>query len=139
MSSGTRAASACSAARVTFSPTTAPIEPPMNPKSMTQMATGISGDGAGAPQRRVAHAGRCLGGGQPVDVGLAVDEAERVHRLEAGVVLDPALVVDQLLEPVEADSRKWWPQVGHTRIALSSCLLNSIDSHDGHFVQRSGG
>ena len=28
------------AARVTFSPTTAPIEPPMNPKSITQMAMG---------------------------------------------------------------------------------------------------
>ena len=42
ISSGTRSASACSAARVTFSPTTAPIEPPMNPKSMTQIATGIS-------------------------------------------------------------------------------------------------
>ena len=39
--SGTRASSACSAARVTFSPTTAPIDPPMKPKSMTQIATGI--------------------------------------------------------------------------------------------------
>ena len=38
-----------------------------------------------------------------------------------------------------ADRRKWWPHVGQTRIALSSCLLNSIDSHDGHFVHRSGG
>ena len=37
--SGRRWASACSAARVTFSPTTAPIEPPMNPKSMTQIET----------------------------------------------------------------------------------------------------
>ena len=99
MISGTRSASACSAARVTFSPTTAPIEPPMNPKSMTQMATGDAADGAGAPQRRVAHAGRRLGRRQAVRVALAVDEAERVHRLEAGVVLDPALVVEQLLEP----------------------------------------
>ncbi len=37
--SGTRSASAPSAARATFSPTTAPIEPPMNLKSMTTMAT----------------------------------------------------------------------------------------------------
>ena len=36
-----RARGRASAARVTFSPTTAPIEPPMNPKSMTQMATGV--------------------------------------------------------------------------------------------------
>ena len=40
---------------------------------------------------------------------------------------------------VSADSRKWWPQVGQTRIALSSCLLNSIVSHDGQRVHRSGG
>ena len=38
--SGRRLARAYSAARVTFSPTTAPIEPPMNPKSITQIATG---------------------------------------------------------------------------------------------------
>ena len=38
MISGTREARAYSAARVTFSPTTAPIEPPMNPKSMTHSA-----------------------------------------------------------------------------------------------------
>ncbi len=41
ISSGTRAARACSAARVTFSPTTAPIEPPMNPKSMTHTASWV--------------------------------------------------------------------------------------------------
>ena len=38
--SGVRVLRAASAARVTFSPTTAPIEPPMNPKSMTQMTSG---------------------------------------------------------------------------------------------------
>jgi hypothetical protein len=38
--SGVRLASAASAARVTFSPTTAPIEPPMNPKSITAATTG---------------------------------------------------------------------------------------------------
>ena len=36
---GTRSASAPSAARATFSPTTAPIDPPMNPKSITTIAT----------------------------------------------------------------------------------------------------
>ena len=39
--SGVRVSSAYSAARVTFSPTTAPIDPPMNPKSMTQIAIGV--------------------------------------------------------------------------------------------------
>ena len=41
---GTRSASAASAASVTFSPTTEPIEPPMNAKSMTQIDTGIARD-----------------------------------------------------------------------------------------------
>ncbi len=39
---GMRSRRAASAARATFSPTTAPIDPPMNPKSMTQIATGRS-------------------------------------------------------------------------------------------------
>ena len=38
MTRGTRSARAPSAARATFSPTTAPMEPPMNPKSMTRIA-----------------------------------------------------------------------------------------------------
>ena len=83
MMSGTRAASACSAARVTFSPTTAPIEPPMNPKSMTQIATGRPSMAPVPHTRRVAHAGRGLGRREPVRVRLLVDEAERVDRLEA--------------------------------------------------------
>ena len=88
--SGTRAARACSAARVTFSPTTAPIEPPMNPKSMTHRATARAADRAGPPHGRVAHAGRQLGRGEPVGVGLLVDEPERIDRLEVRVVLVPA-------------------------------------------------
>ena len=140
MTSGTRAASASSAARVTFSPTTAPIEPPMNPKSMTQMATGVP------PMVPVPHTAASrmpvdgLGRRQAVGVGLLVDEAERVDRLEAGVVLDPASRGRAAARAGwRRDSRKWWPQVGQTRIALSSCLLKSIASHDGHWVQRSGG
>jgi hypothetical protein len=39
--SGARAFSAAFAARAIFSPTTEPIEPPMKPKSMTAIATGI--------------------------------------------------------------------------------------------------
>ena len=138
--SGIRAARAYSAARVTFSPTTAPIEPPMNPKSMTQIATGVPVDRAGAPDRGVAHPGRGLGGGEPVRVGLLVHEPERVDRLQAGVVLlERVLRRAAARGAPAADSRKWWPQVGQTRSALSSCLLNSIVSHDGHWVHRSGG
>ena len=137
--SGSRESRAYSAARVTFSPTTAPIEPPMNPKSMTQIATGVPPMRARPPDRRVAHPGRRLGGREPVRVGLLVDEPEPIDRLQAGVALRPRARVEQLVEPRRADSRKWWPQVGQTRSALSSCLLNSIVSHDGHLVHRSAG
>ncbi len=53
----------------------------------------------GPPHGRVAHAGRRLGGDEPVRVGLLVDEAERVDRLEAGVALRPRPGVEQQLEP----------------------------------------
>ena len=72
--------------------------------------------------------------------GLLVDEPERIDRLEAGVaLLERAVVEEHARAAPSADSRKWWPQVGQTRRTLSSCLLKSISSHDGHFVQRSGG
>jgi len=38
---GSRSSVASSKVRVTFSPTTAPMEPPMKAKSRTQMATGL--------------------------------------------------------------------------------------------------
>ena len=41
MISGMRSARAASPARATFSPTTEPIDPPMNPKSMTHIDTGL--------------------------------------------------------------------------------------------------
>ena len=132
MTSGTRLASAYSAARVTFSPTTAPIEPPMNPKSMTQIATGVPPIGAGPPHGGVAHAGRGLGRGEAVRVGLLVDEPERVHRLQAGVALRATCPwSSSCSRRAAADSRKWWPQVGQTRSALSSCLLKSISRTTG--------
>ena len=96
--SGIRAARACSAARVTFSPTTAPIEPPMNPKSMTQSATSVRADVGRAPHGGVAHPGRGLRRGQSVRVRLLVDEAERVDRLQAGVPLVHDAVVGELLD-----------------------------------------
>ncbi len=88
--SGSRDSSAASAARVTFSPTTAPIEPPMNPKSITQIGDGSTVDGGGPPDRGVAHPGRGLGRLEAVRVRLLVDEAETVDGCEARVALDPA-------------------------------------------------
>ena len=97
--SGTRAASACSAARATFSPTTAPIEPPMNPKSITQIATSVPAI-APVPHRAASRIPvASLGGREPVRVGLLVDEPERVDRLQAGVTLGPRPVIEQMAEP----------------------------------------
>jgi hypothetical protein len=99
MISGMRSAMAASPARATFSPTTEPIEPPMKPKSMTHIETGLPPIVADAPDRRVAQAGRELGGHEPVRIGLEIHEAERVDRLEVGVALHERAAVDQLLDP----------------------------------------
>ena len=95
MISGTRSARAASAARVTFSPTTAPIEPPMNPKSMTQIATRAALDAAGPPDRGVPQARRELRGGDAVGVRLLVDEPERVADCEPGVALVERALVER--------------------------------------------
>ena len=73
----------------------------------------VAAHGAGAPDRRVAHAGRELGGGEPVRIGLLVHEPERIHGLEAGVVLRPGAAVEQLLE----SRRGRQPEV----VAAASC------------------
>ena len=138
--SGSRWSRAYSAARVTFSPTTAPIDPPMNPKSITQIATGRPSIEPVPQTAASLHAGRELGGRDPVRVGLLVDEPERVDRLEAGVALDERAVVER---GARAGRRPTGGSGGRTTgrpaWTLSSCLLNSISSQEGHFVQRSGG
>ena len=58
-----------------------------------------SADGAGPPDGRVAHPGRGLGRLEAVGVGLLVDEAEAIHRLEARVALGPRTRVEELGEP----------------------------------------
>ena len=139
MTSGVRDSRACSAARVTFSPTTAPIEPPMKPKSMTQIATGMEPI-APVPQTAASR------------IPVAVCAATR--RSGYGFwSTNPSGSTDcrpasrsahvpwssSRSSRAAADSRKWWPQFAHTRRVLSSCLLKSISSHEGHFVHRSAG
>ena len=122
--SGTRSARACSAARVTFSPTTAPIEPPMNPKSMTQIATGRPSMRAGAPDRGVAHArsraGRPRSGpgrssGRRTRADPPTRGRRRARRTSRGRGAARGASA--------ADSRKWWPQVGQTRSDLVELLV----------------
>ena len=136
MTSGIRAPSACSAARVTFSPTTAPIEPPMNPKSITQMAIRVP------PIAPVPHTAASR---IPVAAWAAASRSGYgFWSTKPRVSTDWSPGSRSAHVPgsrswsrrAAADSRKWCPQFGHTRMALSSCLLNSIVSHVGHFVQR---
>ena len=139
-SSGTRSASACSAARVTFSPTTAPIEPPMNPKSMTQIATGRPSI-VPVPQTAASRMpGRELGGRDPVGVRSS-GRRSRADRRTGGPrrarrTCRGRGAARAARRPTAGSGGR---TIGQTRWTLSSCLLNSISPHDGHFVQRSGG
>ncbi len=136
---GMRSACAASAARATFSPTTAPIEPPMNPKSMTQMEIrrpSIRPVPQTAASRRpvatwaaVIRSGYGFWSTKP-SASTEIRPASRSSKVPAS---------RSSSRRAGADNRKWCPQVGQTRRFFSSCLLNSISSHDGHFVHRSGG
>ena len=139
--SGIRVASASSAARVTFSPTTAPIEPPMNPKSMTQIATARALDRCRCPTppRRASRSRPARRRGGP---GRASGRRSRAGRPTGGRRPAPRTMPwsSELLEP------RWRPTAGsggrrsgRPAVAFSSCLLNSIVSQDGHLVHRSGG
>jgi len=50
---------------------------------------------------------RQLGGHEPVRVGLEVHEAERIDRRQVVVPLREGAGVDQLLDRVRAEIRKW--------------------------------
>ncbi len=137
--SGTRDSRAYSAARVTFSPTTAPIDPPMNPKSMTHSATGVPPRVA-VPQTaasRIPVAVWAAASRSGYDFWSTNPSRSTDWRPESRSVHEPGSV--SCSSRADAARRKWWPHVMHTRSALSSCLLNSIVSQVGHLVHRSGG
>ena len=135
MTSGTRSARAPSAARATFSPTTAPIEPPMNPKSMTRIAIRWPSilpeapDG-GVPEARWRPARRRPGPGTPSGPRTPADPADTRPASRSSNVPSSS----SWPRRTGADSRKWCPHDGHTLIAFSSCLLNSCSSHEGQRV-----
>jgi hypothetical protein len=108
--SGMRSTSASSAARVTFSPTTAPIEPPMKPKSMTQIATRVPP----IEPRPQTAASR-----MPVAVCAATSRSGYGFwstNPSASTDWSPASRSDQVpgssssSSLASAESRKWWPQ-----------------------------
>ena len=107
---GRRSASARSAARVIFSPTTEPIEPAMKKNSIAPMTTGMPSI---VPEPTTIASGgpdAVLGVAQPVAVLLAVAELQRVRRAQVRVELDVLLVVEEHPQPLgrrqpEVDSR----------------------------------
>ena len=111
----------------------------MNPKSMTQIATGRPSI-APVPQTAASRS--------PVAIWAAATRSGYGFwstKPSGSTDCRPASRSPNdagsrsMARRASADSRKWWPHVGQTRCALSSCLLNSISSQDGHFVHRSGG
>ncbi len=101
-----RRASARSNTRVIFSPTTEPIEPPMNSKTKTPISTGCPSIRPDAqrmasdcpPPRRAAA--------QSLGVALRVLEAERVDALDGRVLVLDAVRVQQELQPRDSGHRE---------------------------------
>ena len=107
--SGTPASAALSHARTNFSPTTLPIEPPMNAKSMTASRHGCSFDRRAADDHRVAEPGLDLRLGQPLRVRPQVEEAEDVRGAQLLVLLDERPGIDELLDPLARADREVVP------------------------------
>ncbi len=137
--SGMRSARAASAARATFSPTTDPMEPPMNPKSRAQIATRVPWT-APVPQTAASFS--------PVALCASVTRsgyALRSTKPSGSTETRPGSRSTKLpssrscASRVRAEMRKWWPHEVQTRRFLSRCLLNSISWQSGHCVQRSTG
>ena len=84
---GTCRSSARSNTRVTFSPTTEPIEPPMNSNTKKPSLDRLPFDQARADQHRVRAAGVAPRRAQPVRVALRVPEPERIDALDGRVRL----------------------------------------------------
>ena len=78
LTSGISASAAESQARENFSPTTLPIEPPMNAKSMTASSQWRPSIAAAADHHGVGEPGLHLGLGEALGVGTKVEEAERI-------------------------------------------------------------
>ena len=90
------ALAAPSQARENFSPTTLPIEPPMNAKSMTASSHGMPVDRRLADHHRLAEAGLQLRLREPLGVRPQVEEVERILRAELGRLLDERPRVGEL-------------------------------------------
>ena len=135
---GIRSASAASKQRASFSPTTLPMLPPMKRKSKRPIATRCPSIGADPPHRRLAQPRLDAGRLEPVDVRLLVVEAERIARLEAGVALDEAAVVEEQLDPLADPHPEVVPAGGADAQVALQLLVEDLRLAVGHFVQVSG-
>jgi len=134
-----RSASARSAARVIFSPTTLPIEPPMNSKSMTTSSTGFppivalpAMAASFSPLFSCAAAMRS--GYGLLSTNPSGSPEARSLSCSANDPLSTSISMRS-----RAPIRKWCSHFEQTFMFRASCLLNSISPQDGHFVQRWSG
>ena len=139
MTSGLRSAKARSAARVSFSPTTLPIEPPMNSKSITARTIGIP-EIVASPVRTASLCPllACAAAMRSGYGLLSTKPSGSDETMSASVSLNDRGSARSSMRPA-ASSLKWWPHFWHTLLLRSSCLLNSISPHIGHCVQRCEG
>ncbi len=137
--SGTRSSRAASAARATFSPTTAPIEPPMNPKSMTRIAIRWPSirpkPQTAASRRPVASCAAATRSGYAFWSTNPSGSSDTRPASRSSNESSSSSWVSR----TGAARRKWCPHDGHTLIAFSSCLLNSCSWHDGQRVHIDSG
>ena len=113
--SGSRRSSARSAARVNFSPTTDPIDPPRNEKSITASATGVPPIAAAptttASRRPVAPAPRSSRSGYGREsTNSSGSDDSRSAANSANVPSSTSCTIRS-----RAVTGKWWPQFVHTR------------------------
>ena len=104
--SGTFRSTAESAARVSFSPTTLPIEPPMKREVHDRELARFALDRGAPDHHRVPEAGRDLGFGEPLGVRAQVEEGERVFGPQVDGLLLEGPGVDELRDPLACSHRK---------------------------------
>jgi hypothetical protein len=122
--------------RAIFSPTTDPIDPPMNAKSITPRQNGSSRSWPVKRQDRVAFAGfsdrLCPG-------AAGTRENRGIHRANLGFGFLGGAFIEKKLTYSIARIRRWCSQLGHTLRFRTNFSRMSVCPHFSHFSQASGG
>src|SRR5438105_1387288 len=139
MTRALRETRARSAARVIFSPTTLPIDPPMNSKSITTSSTGLAPIAAVPAMAASRSPLFACAAAMRSGYGLLSTKPSGSPETSA-----PSISMNEPLSTssstrARAPMRKWCSHLLHTLRLRASCLLKSISSHVGHFVQRWSG